>query len=158
MNLITNIQNVFWILKRSKYLKENEVRITFQNSQFLVTDVCEIEELEDLVIEAENPKFIYRVASFIVGSNVEKLQDAIIKIGDPEYILMFASSVKDADMHSLGNKIIEIGNPEYICKFAHRFFPNRYDVDSKIIEDALLKAGDKYWIKTFKELKERRLS
>ena len=76
-----------------------------------------IELLQNAIIEAGNPYYMYHFARGIKGADIFLLQDAVIKSKHAAAIYFFANEVKRANRLLLGEAIKRTNDSRFIKKF-----------------------------------------
>lgn len=77
-----------------------------------------VNRMASVVIETNNPLYIYHFAAFIKDAPVKRLANAIIRIGDARYIYYFAKDVEGAPIDELTYGIACTDDVDFIINYA----------------------------------------
>lgn len=75
-------------------------------------------ELEQMVIDSNNPYCAYKFAREIQNSNIPALEQVVINNNEPYLCKAFAVSIRKANIEKLQKAVIDSGNVEAIYSFA----------------------------------------
>jgi len=90
--------------------QQNKINIVFRIAKELQDLYCNVEDIENYIISANDPHYIYRFAREIKNVDIPKLQQAIINTQHFNYIAKFACFIGEADANLIEELIIEANN------------------------------------------------
>lgn len=104
-------------------------------------------ELAQIVIDSDNPKYIFKFARDVKDAPIKELTEAIIKSKSSNYICLFARFINNniEDINRLADRVIELGHIEYILKFASTV----KGAPVEKMADIIIQSGSVYHIKLF---------
>ncbi len=115
-NLIkTKRQNIKTFEQKARELayvafQQHRHNIVFRIAKELQDLFCNVEDIEDYIVSANDPYYIYKFAREIKNANISKLQQAIINTGKLNYIAKFACFIGGADAGAIEDLIIQSNN------------------------------------------------
>lgn len=111
---ITRVQKLMHAIVQSEPYQTNR-----NHAYYLIgvaKEMSEVEypvsDIEQLIIDFDEPHFIYRFAREVKHANIDKLQNAIIDIGDLQYIARFGCFIDRADTELIETILVEANNAQ----------------------------------------------
>lgn len=110
-------------------------------------------KMQDVVLQAKNPKYAFIFAQNIPNADIQALQDVIIKSKNMTYITKFACFVPDADKKKIECLILKEGT----ARCAHMFIKHIDDIDFPKFKQIIFKSQKpRYLFELAKHLTSRR--